>query len=75
MKTFAALKDIDPAKKAELLGSGISEAMVATAAGLVVGISAMVVHTLCTQKIDQIVGQSKKTGFDLITLVEQSERS
>ncbi|MBL7545478.1 MAG: MotA/TolQ/ExbB proton channel family protein [Bdellovibrionaceae bacterium] len=75
MKTFAALKDIDPAKKAELLGTGISEAMIATAAGLIVGISAMVVHTLCTQKIDQIVGQSKKTGFDLITLVEQSERS
>lgn len=75
MKTFAALKDIDPAKKAELLGTGISEAMTATAAGLIVGISAMVVHTLCTQKIDQVVGQAKKTGFDLITLVEQSERT
>ncbi|MBN8536022.1 MAG: MotA/TolQ/ExbB proton channel family protein [Deltaproteobacteria bacterium] len=75
MKTFAALKDIDPAKKAELLGTGISEAMTATAAGLVVGISAMVIHTLCTQKIDQIIGQAKKTGFDIITLVEQSERA
>lgn len=74
IKTFAAIA-AEPAKKAELLGLGISEAMNATAAGLVIGICAMVVHTLCTQKIDQIVGQARKTGFNLITLIEQSERS
>jgi biopolymer transport protein ExbB len=73
IKTFAAIAS-EPAKKAELLGLGISEAMNATAAGLVIGITAMVVHTLCTQKIDQIIGQAKKTGFNLITLIEQSER-
>ncbi|MFZ4404226.1 MAG: MotA/TolQ/ExbB proton channel family protein [Pseudobdellovibrionaceae bacterium] len=74
IKTFAAIASADPAKKAELLGLGISEAMVSTAAGLVVGIFAMVVYTLCTSKIDEVVGQSKKTGFNLITLIEQSER-
>ena len=74
IKTFAAIA-ADPAKKAEMLGIGISEAMNATATGLVIGISAMVVHTLCTQKIDQIIGQARKTGYNLITLIEQSERS
>lgn len=74
MKTFAAIA-ADPTKKAELLGIGISEAMYATAAGLVIGISAMVVHTLCTQKIDQLVGLARKAGYNLITQIEQSERN
>lgn len=60
IKTFAAIA-ANPADKAQMLGVGISEAMNATATGLVIGISAMVVHTLCTQKIDQIVGQARKT--------------
>ncbi|MEK6773861.1 MAG: MotA/TolQ/ExbB proton channel family protein [Bdellovibrionota bacterium] len=73
IKTFAAIA-AEPTNKAEMLGLGISEAMNATATGLVIGISAMVVHTLCTQKIDQIIGQAKKTGYNLITMIEQSER-
>lgn len=74
IKTFAAIAKADPKLKAELLGSGISEAMNATAAGLVVGIAAMVVYTLCISKIEEVVSQSKKTGYDFVTLVEQSER-
>lgn len=74
IKTFVAISAADPAKKAELLGLGISEAMTATAAGLVVGISAMVVHTLCTTKTDELMGLVKKAGFNLVTLIEQSER-
>ncbi len=74
IKTFAAIADADPASKGQLLGEGIAEAMTATAAGLIVGISAMVVHTLCVSKIDDIIGKAKKIGFDVITLIEQSER-
>lgn len=74
IKTFVAIAAADPAKKAELLGLGISEAMTATAAGLIVGIAAMVVHTLCVSKIDEIMGQVKKAGFNLVSLIEQSER-
>jgi biopolymer transport protein ExbB len=74
IKTFAAMADADPSKKAELLGSGIAEAMTATAAGLVVGITAMVVYTLCVSKIDEVVGQAKKIGYNFVTLIEQSER-
>ena len=74
IKTFAAIAGEDPSKKAELLGRGIAEAMTATAAGLVVGITAMVVYTLCVSKIDDIIGQAKKIGFNFVTLIEQSER-
>lgn len=74
VKTFEAIASADPAKKAELLGLGISEAMMSTAAGLMVGIAAMVVHTICTVKIDEIIGESQKSGFNIITLIEKSER-
>lgn len=74
IKTFAAIAHADAAKKAELLGEGIAEAMTATAAGLVVGIAAMVVYTLCTSKIDEVIGQVKKVGYNFVTLIEQSER-
>jgi biopolymer transport protein ExbB len=75
IKTFASIATADPAKKGELLGIGISEAMYATAAGLCVGILAMVVHTLCISKSDDIVGGAQNAGLRLITWVEQSERS
>ncbi len=74
IKTFAAIAKADPKLKSELLGAGISEAMNSTAAGLVVGISAMIVYTLCISKIEELISQSKKAGYDFVTLVEQSER-
>jgi len=74
IKTFAALAKADPSVKAELLGRGISEAMYATAAGLGVGIAAMVIHTICTNKADAIVGHTQDLGYKIITWVEQSER-
>lgn len=75
IKTFEAIAKSDPAKKGELLGIGISEAMYCTAAGLFVGISAMVVHTICMSKADDIVGNAQDAGLKLMTWVEQSERS
>jgi biopolymer transport protein ExbB len=74
IKTFSAIAAADPAKKAEMLGLGISEAMTATAAGLVVGISAMVIYTLCSSKTDDHISVAKKAGYDLVATVERSER-
>jgi biopolymer transport protein ExbB/TolQ len=75
IKTFDAIGKADAAEKARLLGEGISEAMYATGAGLIVGVIAMVVHTVCTTKADAIIGQAQDAGLKLMTWVEQSERS
>lgn len=75
INTFAALAIADAAQKAQLLGGGISEAMYATGAGLGLGIAAMVVHSFCTSKGEEIVGNAQVTGYKLITWVEESERS
>lgn len=74
IKTFQALAQADPSKKGEILGIGISEAMYATAAGLILGISAMVVHSICVSKGEEIVGQAQDLSYKLVTWVEQSER-
>jgi biopolymer transport protein ExbB len=74
IKTFASMANADPAEKARMLGIGISEAMYATAAGLCVGIAAMVIHTLCVSKGESIVGDAQDTGLKVITWIEQSER-
>jgi biopolymer transport protein ExbB/TolQ len=74
IKTFAAIADADPSKKAALLGTGISEAMYSTAAGLIVGIAAMVIHTICVSKSDAIVGKAQDVGYKVMTWIEQSER-
>lgn len=74
IKTFAALSNADATQKAQILGEGISEAMYCTATGLGIGILAMVVHTLCISKSDDIVGGSQSVGYKLITWIEESER-
>jgi biopolymer transport protein ExbB len=74
IKTFASIANADPAEKAKMLGLGISEAMYATAAGLFVGITAMVVHAICVAKSESIVGDVQDAGLKLITWIEQSER-
>lgn len=75
IRTFEAIAGSDPAEKARLLGLGISEAMHSTAAGVVVGVAAMVAHTLCVSKADAIVGKSQKAALDLSKWIEQSERT
>lgn len=73
--TFQAIGDSDPNEKARLLGLGISEAMYSTASGVIVGVTAMVVYTVCTSKADAIVGKAQKAALDLGTWIEKAERA
>lgn len=75
ISTFAAIANADPSNKARLLGLGISEAMYSTAAGVIVGIVAMVVHTLCTSQADHILGKTQNAALTVIKWIEQSERT
>lgn len=75
ISTFAAIANADPSTKARLLGLGISEAMYSTAAGVIVGVVAMVVHTLCASRADHILGKAQNSALSVIKWVEQSERN
>ena len=75
IKTFAGVAKIDAATKAALLSSGIAEALNSTVFGLVVGIAAMVVHSILSSQSDTIIAGAQDNGLKLITWVEQSERA
>ncbi|HEX3020691.1 MAG TPA: MotA/TolQ/ExbB proton channel family protein [Chitinispirillaceae bacterium] len=53
--SFSSLANIEAAKKASMLASGISQAMLTTAFGLIVAIPCMVVYTFLYNKQNQLV--------------------
>lgn len=75
MKTFEAIANADGAEKGKMLGEGIASAMNSTAVGLIIAIIAMVIHTICVSKADSIAGKTQSAGYNLMTWIEQSERS
>ena len=74
ISTFAAIANADPSTKSKLLGLGISQAMYSTAAGVIVGIVAMVVHTICISKADELTGEAQNIALNLVKWIEHSER-
>lgn len=53
--SFSSLADIEASKKASMLASGISQAMITTAFGLIVAIPCMVIFTFLHNKQSQLV--------------------
>jgi biopolymer transport protein ExbB/TolQ len=74
IKTFAALSIADTSQKAEVLGRGISEAMYATAFGLVVAIVALAAYSILCSRSDEVLATSQDAGHRFINWIEQSER-
>jgi biopolymer transport protein ExbB len=59
----------DPAQKAQLLSDGISTAMNTTAFGLMSAISIMVIHTVLTNKSEQIIGSVDEFSVKLMDML------
>ncbi len=74
MTTFRGIAGADPAEKGRLLGLGISEAMNSTAAGVIVGVAAMAVHTICISRSDLILGKAQHAALQFVRWIEQAER-
>jgi biopolymer transport protein ExbB len=74
IRTFTAMANADAGEKARMLGAGISEAMYSTAGGLIIGIAAMVCHTICVSKADGIIARGRQAAMNLVAWIEQSER-
>jgi biopolymer transport protein ExbB len=74
--SFAAVASANPADRAILLAQGISEALNATAFGLIVAIPALVSYAIIQNKTDEMVGQlteeSAKIFHDLLFLTDKS---
>ncbi len=70
IRSFASIAhEADPAQRQALLSAGISEAMYATAAGLVVAIFTMVAHSFLSAKASRIVSEIDEHSVKLLDLL------
>lgn len=69
IKSFGAVALADPAQRQAILAAGISEAMNATAFGLVTAIGTMVVHSLLSSKASRIIEEIDEYGVKLLDLL------
>lgn len=69
IKSFAAVALADPAQRQAVLARGISEAMNATAFGLICAIFTMIMHSILSNKANQILEEIDEFGVKLIDLL------
>jgi len=69
IRSFAAVSLADPAQRQAILAAGISEAMNATAFGLVTAILTMVVHSILSTKASRIIEEIDEFGVKLLDLL------
>ncbi len=69
IKAFAAVAMADPAQRQAILSNGISEAMFATAFGLLTAIFAMVAHAILATRVQKIIEEIDEFGVKLMDLL------
>jgi biopolymer transport protein ExbB len=55
---------------ADAVGGGISEALVTTAAGLIIAIPAVVAHSIFTRKIDRCTLEMEESATELMEVIK-----
>ncbi|OFZ75297.1 MAG: hypothetical protein A3K03_10435 [Bdellovibrionales bacterium RIFOXYD1_FULL_44_7] len=69
IKSFAAVALADPAQRQAILANGISEAMNATAFGLITAIFTMVAHSVLSSKATKVLEEIDEFGVKLLDLL------
>jgi biopolymer transport protein ExbB len=69
IKSFGAVALADPAQRQAILAHGISEAMNATAFGLVTAIMTMIAHSILSSKANAILEELDEFGVKLLDLL------
>jgi biopolymer transport protein ExbB/TolQ len=69
IRSFGAIALADPAQRQAILSNGISEAMNATAFGLITAIFTMIAHSILTNKANKILEELDEFGVKLLDLL------
>lgn len=69
IKSFAAVANADAATKSMLLAAGISEAMTATASGLIVAIPVMIAFSILQSKANRMTEQVENAAMSILDLL------
>jgi biopolymer transport protein ExbB/TolQ len=72
---FAAIAQADPAQRQAILSAGISEAMSATAFGLVTAIFTMIAHSILTTQANRLLEEIDEFGVKLLDLLSARKYS
>ena len=73
--SFGSLSMADPSQKQALLASGIAEAMHCTAFGLIVAVTAIVMHSYLSNKANKIMDDIDRYSVSIINLVSEQYRT
>jgi biopolymer transport protein ExbB len=69
IRLFNAISSADAMGRTELLAGGISEAMLTTAAGLIIAIPALCFYVLFTSKVDRLLMEIDDHAQDLVAMI------
>jgi len=71
MQSFTSLASVDAAQKASMLASGISQAMITTAAGLIIAVPCMVVYTIFSNRQSVLVKDLDESTVKLLNFMKK----
>lgn len=73
INAFNAVAVSDALGRPELLASGISEALLTTAAGLTIAIPSLLCHLYFTSRVDQLIIEMDSLGQELVNMISAEE--
>jgi biopolymer transport protein ExbB len=73
MQSFTSLASVDAAQKAAMLASGISQAMITTAAGLIIAVPCMVVYTIFSNRQSALVKDLDESTVRLLNFIKKKK--
>jgi biopolymer transport protein ExbB len=75
IKSFGSLSAADPAQKQQMLATGIAEAMNCTAFGLIVAVTAIVVHSYLSNKANKMMDDVDRYSVAVLNLISEQYRT
>jgi len=73
--SFGSLAYADPSQKQQLLAKGIAEAMHCTAFGLIIAVSAIVLHSYLSNKANKILDEIDRYSVNVMNIVSEQYRT
>jgi len=75
IKSFGSLAFADPSQKQQLLAKGISEAMNCTAFGLIIAVSAILIHSYLSNRASKIIDDIDRYSVTVLNAVSEQYRT
>ena len=75
IKSFGSLAFADPSQKQQLLAKGISEAMNCTAFGLIIAVSAILMHSYLSNRASKIIDDIDRYSVTVLNAISEQYRT